>query len=180
MDSYVDLRIEPQQEQKTSNLLGSVFGQLHYVLVDRDKGDVGVSFPKAHAIGLGDTLRLHSQTSVLEEVISAKRMHRLNDYYRTSAISGIPNEHQWRVVKRQQPKMTASKVRRLLARGSISIQEAEAYCSTLTKISLPFLQLTSASTGQPFKLFIEQVESEAPLEVAKFNTYGFGGRIPWF
>jgi len=180
VDSYVDLHIQPEQEQNTSNLLSSVFGQLHIVLVDRGKGDVGVSFPKAHAIGLGDTLRLHSQSSVLEEVLSVQRMLRMKDYYRTSAISSIPHEHYWRVVKRQQPKMTASKARRLLARGSITIQEAEARCSAQTKLQLPFLQLNSSSTGQSFKLFIEQVESDAPSEVAQFNTYGFGGHIPWF
>lgn len=48
--------------------------------------------------------------------------------------------------------------------------------------NLPFVQLRSASTGQPFCLFINHGETQEMASAGGFNSYGLsqGASIPWF
>ena len=181
VDSYVDLIITPREQQSIPVLISSVFAQLHFQLVTRAKGDVGVSFPHADKKSLGDTLRLHGQAVVLNELLAGERLRRMKDYYRSPTVANIPAEHSWRRVARFQKGMTAAKARRLVARGSITEERAQAlYDETAARVDLPFLQLQSASTGGRYKLFVAQTEYEGSTASVSFNSYGMGGCVPWF
>ena len=49
-------------------------------------------------------------------------------------------------------------------------------------VDLPFVQLRSTSTGQSFRLFIEQGATQDNPTLGDFNAYGLSQRatIPWF
>lgn len=179
MDCYFDVTVAEQDEMPAHVVLSAVYNQLHFLLVERAVGDIAICFPKAGK-GLGTVLRLMGSQTALEQVIANPRWQRLRDYLRISAIRPVPSDCAWYRVMRKQPKLSAAKVRRMLVRGTVLAEEAEALLATPAVLQEPFLHLQSASNGQLFRLFVSQLPTDKPSAPQQFNTYGLGGVVPWF
>ncbi|GGY57564.1 type I-F CRISPR-associated endoribonuclease Cas6/Csy4 [Bacterioplanes sanyensis] len=182
MDYYLDIALLPDPEFPAPMLMNALMAKLHRALHDRGQSDIGVSFPRADRT-MGNLLRLHGTQSALQQLQQLNWLKGMRDHCNIGTLSPVPGEHQWCQVRRWQPPITAAKLRRLVARGSVSEQQAEAIFAQKGKqpVHLPFLQLNSRSSGERFKLYIDQRISEGP-SAGSFNYYGLSqtATVPWF
>lgn len=178
MNSYLDIQVRTLESTPVPTVISSVFSRVHMLLVERGDGGIGVSFPQADKTP-GPVLRLHGAPDALKDLLP--QFSRFEDYCIISSPDQIPAKHLWYQVSRVQPKMSAAKARRLVSRGSLSAAEAGKVLNKSSPLSNPYVQMKSLSTGQPFRLFIDQRSTEIPPKSTQnFNTYGLGGVIPWF
>jgi len=184
MEHYIDIKVLPDPEFSPSVLMNALFAKLHRALVEAGHGEVGVSFPQAQKT-LGDSIRLHGNQDALQRLIAVGWLKGLTDYTSVTAITAVPDICRYRVVKRVQAKSSVERMyRRSVRKGWLSTEEAEARmnASKEQQLKLPFVQLKSHSSGQAFRLFIQQgklLDSPGP---GKFSAYGLSdaATIPWF
>ena len=180
-DGYLDVVVRPDEETRASELLSALFEQVHRELVARSLTSVGVSFPEAgESGGLGTRLRLHGLEETLRPFGEMPWLVRASDYYRVTPVRAVPEGYTVRVVRRLQPNLSAAKIRRLLSRRSVTAERAVELLARRDVLSAPYVQIRSASSGQRFKLFFEQVPVEGTVGKRHFNAYGFGAGVPWF
>lgn len=180
-DVHLDVVVRPDEETRASVLLSGLFEQVHRELAARRLTSVGVSFPEAgEEGGLGTRLRLHGSEVDLRPLGEMSWLVHASDYYRTTPVRAVPAEYTLRVVRRLQPNLSAAKIRRLLARQSVTEERAAELLAGRDALTAPYVQIRSKSSGQRFKLFFEQAPvKEAPTD-RRFNAYGFGAAVPWF
>lgn len=184
MTHYIEIKLLPDQEFSPGLLMNALFAKFHRALVEIGHGQVGVSFPQAHKT-LGATIRLHGNQGVLERLMAIKWMKGLSDYTSATAITAVPESCKYRVVKRVQAKSSVERMyRRSVKKGWLSAEEAEAKMNTAKEqqLKLPYIQLKSGSTGQSFRLFIQQGKTlDAPV-AGSFSAYALSdvATIPWF
>ena len=184
MDHYLDIRLLPDPEFKETVLMNAFFGKLHRALVQAGQGEVGISFPRAGK-NLGDTLRLHGNRNALLRLMELEWLKGLKDYSDVSSIQPVPDNCQYRVVKRVQSKSSVERLyRRSVKKGWMTPDEAKKkvadHKSQLLK--QPYVQVKSNSSGQVFRLFVHQGKFvDAPRE-GTFSAYGLSGdaTVPWF
>jgi CRISPR-associated endonuclease Csy4 len=184
MGYYIDITLLPDPEFPDSLLMNALFAKLHKALVETGHGEVGVSFPKAQK-KLGEMLRLHGSRSTLQRLMGLNWQRGLTDYISISSIASIPSNCQYRVVRRVQAKSSAERLyRRSVKKGWLAIEEAEEKISGSKDqyLKLPFVQLKSCSTGQAFRLFIQQGKLLDTSQEGKFSSYGLSDNatVPWF
>lgn len=174
MDHYVDIRVLPDPEFVESVLMNALFAKFHRALAAQGAGDIGVSFPKAEQ-QLGNVLRLHGDAASLEGLMQSGWLKGLRDYTAVSEIEAVPDTCQFRQVKRVQTKSNAERLRRRSVKnGKLSEDEAARKIprSKEKRLNLPYLELKSSSTGQAFKLFVQQSEPQAEAVSGRFSSYG--------
>lgn len=186
MDHYVDIRVLPTPEIGESHVMNALAGKLHLILAELQSDDIGASFPcyKLSPPRLGSLLRLHSSRSRLEQLMSRSWMIGLTDYVRIGPVTQVPPTGLHCSVRRIQARSSAERIRRRqMRRHGWSAEEAHARIPDTVErqLSLPFLSLHSSSTGQPFRVFIEQHQSVSPAP-GRFNAYGLSqaATVPWF
>jgi len=184
MDHYIDIRVLPDPEFKESVLLNALFSKLHRALVERGNSEIGISFP-AFGKTLGETLRIHGESSSLNRLMGDDWLRGLRDYTSTTSLSPVPSGVQYRTVKRLQAKSSAQRLRRRsVAKGWLSEEEAIVSIPLLKekRLSAPYLQMKSHSTAQAFKLFVEHSPVVDKPVKGSFSAYGFSATatIPWF
>lgn len=184
MDYYIDVQVLPHIEFSDSILMDELFSYLHKGLVQYGKGEIGISFPNVDK-KLGSLLRLHGNQLALERLMNSCWHNRLKDEIKVSAITPIPGEVTYRIVKRVQVKSNPERlIRRSVKKGWLSAEEAALKISNKTekKLSLPYLKLKSISTGQSFRLFVEHGPILNKPKPGSFSAYGFSSdaTIPWF
>jgi CRISPR-associated endonuclease Csy4 len=184
MGHYIEIRLLPDPEFSASVLMNALFAKFHRALVDIGQREVGVSFPQAKKT-LGDKLRLHGSRSALQRLMDLSWLKGLTDYTSVSAITPVPDNCRYRVVKRVQAKSSVERIyRRSVMKGWLTIDEAEAKVNEKKEHQLkqPFVQLKSNSSGQSFRLFIQQGELLDSPVAGAFSDYGLSGvaTIPWF
>lgn len=184
MDHYLDITVLPDPEFVENTLMNAMFAKLHRALVDVGQGKVGVSFPNANK-ALGDCLRLHGSQFALDMLMAENWLKGLRDYTQASAVQRVPENVQHRVVKRVQVKSSVERLRRRsVSKGWLSAEEAIASIPLTNekKSKLPFLQLKSISTGQSFKLLVQQEAVQNVAVEGSFSDYGFSNcaTIPYF
>ncbi|WP_136065506.1 type I-F CRISPR-associated endoribonuclease Cas6/Csy4 [Modicisalibacter radicis] len=189
MDHYIDLRLRPDPDFPPAMLMGALYGRLHRALFDQDANDIGVSFPD-HKTGVlartpGDRLRLHGQQQSLAQLMAQPWLAGMRELVEIGEILLVPDEALHRVVRRRQFKTgNDSQVKRYARRHAIDIEEAQARFarSSEPRITLPFVSLSSRSSGQRFALFIEHGQPQAAPVAGRFNHYGLsrGATVPWF
>lgn len=178
---YLNIVTRPNAEVSASALLSSLFEQVHRELVARGLSTVGICFPDARPkAGLGERLRLHGKESELLSLTATPWLKRASDYYRIESPQSVPIDHSLCVVRRLQPKLSAAKIRRLLARKSVTEARAIELLEGRKSLDALYVEIKSGSSGQRFRLFFEQTLVTAPSLTSGFNTYGFGSTIPWF
>jgi CRISPR-associated endonuclease Csy4 len=187
MDRYLDIQILPDPEFKTSVIMNATFGKLHNILVDFGSREIGVSFPMAPQTrtSLGDLLRIHGPNGSLEHLMEKSWLAGVRDHVRVGPIERIKEITQHYRVRRVQPKSNVERLRRrYVKRHEVSAEEAARLIpdNVEQQVDLPFLQLKSKSTGQNFRLFIEQSGPQDGAIAGEFNSYGLSltATVPWF
>jgi CRISPR-associated endonuclease Csy4 len=184
MDHYIELRLLPDPEFAETLLMNALFAKLHRALCATGQGAIGLSFPKA-AKTLGDCLRLHGPEQALERLNSMDWLSGMRDHVSTFGLRSVPESCRYRTVQRVQAKSSAERLyRRSVRNGRLNEEEAAIKVATSTEepLSLPFVRLKSSSTGQQFRLFIEQGKLVDKAQPGLFSDYGLSVRatVPWF
>lgn len=184
MGHYIEICLLPDTEFSPSVLMNALFAKFHRALVEAGHGEVGVSFPRAQKT-LGDCIRLHGSQGALERLMAIGWLKGLTDYTCVSAITAVSDTCRYRVVRRVQAKSSVERMyRRSVKKGWLTAEEAELRVNTgkEQQLKLPFVQLKSHSSGQAFRLFIQQGKFlDAPVK-GGFSAYGLSdvGTVPWF
>lgn len=187
---YIDITLLPDPEFSHAHLLGALMAKLHRALVQLKSNEIGVSFPQ-HVnapLGkrtLGAVLRLHGPQAKLARLMEQDWLKGMRDHVQLSELAPVPSGAPHRQVLRRQFKTNADRLRRrrMARKGETAEQAAAAIPDTVErKPNLPFAQLRSSSTVQPFCLFVEHSALQPGASAGGFNTYGLslGGSIPWF
>lgn len=184
MDHYLEIGVLPDPEFSEEMLMSALVAKLHRALGQRDKGDVGISFP-AHNIKPGAILRLHGGRQALQELELSGWRKGLSDYCRCGEIQPVPAVKAWRCVSRVQVKSSVQRLmRRSVKKGWLTEEEARQRIPAMVeaRTDLPWLNLRSLSTGQSFRLFIRHGELLSAPVAGAFSTYGLSptATVPWF
>ena len=184
---YIDITLLPDPEFSHAHLLGALLTKLHRALVQLQADDIGISFPhySLQPRSLGGLLRLHGSTAALQRLMAQPWLQGMRDHVRVTAPAPAPPDAPHRAVRRRQFKTNVERLRRRrMKRKSETPEQAAAAIpdSVERNAALPYAQLRSASTGQPFCLFIEQAPNPANATPGVFNAYGLSktATVPWF
>jgi len=187
MDYYIEMRIRPDPEFSPNVLLSALFVKLHRALVQHGKGDIGISFPEVDEDKptLGKVLRLHGEKTTLLTFMGTGWFRSMHDYLGINEIATIPVGTEHRVVCRAQAKSNVARLRRryMKRHGLTEAQVRERIPDTaIQRLHLPYVNMISASTEQPFPLFIQQGTLTREAKKGNFNSYGLSATatIPWF
>lgn len=187
MDHYIDIKVKPNSEISTNQILAAILTELHKAMYTIHTNLVGISFPDIDTDqhSLGSRLRLHSSKSLLEQLISERSLSRMTDYAEITMALKVPLLLKHRTFQRVQVKSNPERLRRRYIRrhGTDELETIARIPDSVTKtLQLPFLQLASKSTGEYFKLFISPgVILDEPVS-GLFSSYGLsrGATVPWF
>lgn len=187
---YINITLLPDPEFSHAHLLGALLSKLHRALVQRQSTDVGVSFPRHVSAPisrrtLGALLRLHGTPEALQDLMDLGWLQGMRDHVQLSPLAPAPAGALHRVVRRRQFKTNAERLRRrrMHRKGETAHEAAIAIPDSMQRRpDLPFAQLRSASTGQPFCLFVDHGPPQAQATPGEFNTYGLSqtATVPWF
>ncbi|MBK1733374.1 type I-F CRISPR-associated endoribonuclease Cas6/Csy4 [Thiococcus pfennigii] len=187
MDRYQDLRLLPDPEFPPSVLLNALFAKLHRVLVELPEGRPGISFPGYDAAQptLGDRLRLHGSGHVLAVLADREWLRGMRDHLDIGTIAPVPATDRSVLVRRVQAKSNPERLRRrLMRRHGLSREAALVRQPTREgeRLVLPWLEVRSTSTGQRFRLFVDQQVHPGPPTAGVFSPYGLSATasLPWF
>lgn len=187
MDYYINLHLRPDPEFTPAHLMSTLHLKLHRALVKRADGNIGISFPESSTfpLGLGSIMRLHGSSSDLANLMSDDWLTGMRDHVQVDNMQRIPDGCQHRHVRRTQSKSSPERLRRRrMKRHNIDAHTAanEIPGSAQERLKLPFVRISSSSTGQSFLLFIEQGPLLDSSSKGHFSAYGLSrtATIPWF
>jgi CRISPR-associated endonuclease Csy4 len=187
MDAYIDIVLLPDPEFPATTLMSALFGKFHRGLVRYGEGAIGVSFPdvRDEMRSLGNRLRLHGALETLRGFQQTDWLTGMRDHVSVNSACVVPASARHRVVRRVQAKSNPERQRRrLIARKGISAERAMQTIpdSAAERLNLPYLVLTSQSTGQRFRLFVEHLAVREQAVDGEFSAYGLSSTatVPWF
>jgi CRISPR-associated endonuclease Csy4 len=185
MDHYCDIKILENPEISQNHIRNTLFGAFHLALVNAGYRDVGISFPEVKDKSLGSLLRIHGSEGALRNLVTDNWWRGMRDYIDLFAVNRIPQVTKYRKVLRVQAKSSPTRLRRRLERRQgITLEEAEKKIpnSIARKLELPYLQISSKSSGHDFLLFVQHGPLMDERQTGLFNSYGLstGGSVPWF
>lgn len=167
--------------------MNALFARLHRGLVEHRGHDIGISFPDARddRPWLGQRLRLHGGEVSLRRLLELGWHERLRDHVAMGALERTPEGVRYRVVRRVQTKSSPERLRRRrMARHGLDAVQARAQIPDEAGrcLDLPFITLTSQTTGQQFRLFIQQQPPQDAPVAGDFSLYGLSptATVPWF
>ena len=164
---YTDLTILPTSDFSDALLMSTVVQKLHPYFASTN-GVIGVSFPLISETGLGTILRLQSEDD--------QALHSMPeiDFVKSNAVGSVPDDVTPMRVRRVQFKSSVTRLaRRYAARHDVSIEEALKHYSDFDeqRTTLPYITLSSASTGQQFRLFVSAELADESI-AGRFTSYG--------
>lgn len=184
---YLDLRILPDPEIPPAQILSVLYGRLHGVLAREGCETVGVSFPgyDAQRRIVGNSLRLLGTSDDLHTLMAQPWLGGLRDYLQIGELGTVPAGAVPRTLRRVQAKSSPTRLRRRqMRRHGLTEAEALARLSDWAgeRLDLPFIAMTSSSTGQAFRLFLRLGEPLSAAIAGRFNSYGLSSSasVPWF
>lgn len=183
MSHYVDIALLPDAEISVSVLMNAVYSKLHKALCDLRSTAIGVSFPR-YEVTLGNLLRIHGAEADLARLQQVNWLGGMAGYCSVSAVLAVPNGVKFRTVSRKRSTMSQSKLRRLVSRRDIADEDVKRYKVKMLETSLvdPYLELTSASTGQKYRRHVEFGPLLDEPVAGVFDQFGQSraATIPWF
>ncbi|MFT5117873.1 MAG: CRISPR-associated endonuclease Csy4 [Kiritimatiellia bacterium] len=183
MDSYIEITILPDAEMPVNRLLNVLYIKLHKVLCDLKSDNIGVSFPEYRVL-LGNRLRIHGSHPSLADLQKLNWVGGVSGYSQVSGILTVPQDCQFRTIRRVQAAMSQSKLNRLVKRGTITDDETKGYKAKMFSRGLdnPYLELVSASTGHKYRRYIAFGELLDKPVMGTFDQFGISktAAVPWF
>lgn len=186
MHHYIDIHLLPDPEFTPHQLMAALFGKLHRWLAQVQSRQIAVSFPgyAESPATLGRTLRLIGTAAELTRLMEHNWLQGMHDHSDVRPMAAVPAEASQRPLRRVQAKSSPDRLRRRqMRRHNLTPEQAleQIPDSCAETLRLPFLSLSSGSTGQRFKLFLRLGPCQAAQE-GDFNGYGLSGTatIPWF
>lgn len=193
MNSYQDIKIQPDAEMRENWLLNKVYSKLHKAIFDLLATDIGVSFPQA-TIKLGDVVRIHTTQERLQQLQSLNWLGGLSGYCKVSEVLPVPdkvNGHQtiFRIrqnmsLARMQKKIAHQKSKGYLKTDDDIKAYEKYYKAKMFKTGLdsPYLELQSTSTANKYRLYIAFGELQKQKIEGEFNHFGLSkiATIPIF
>lgn len=187
---YINITLLPDPEFSHAHLLGALVAKLHRALVRGQSTDIGVSYPQHISQPLtkrtlGAVLRLHGTPEALQRLMGQDWLKGMRDHTQVGELLLVPSNAQHRTVRRHQFKTNVDRLRRrrMQRKGETAEQAATAIPDTVERRpDLPFVQLRSSSTGQPFCLCVKHGPLQPQAVTGNFNAYGLGheATVPWF
>jgi CRISPR-associated endonuclease Csy4 len=184
---HLDLCILPDPEIALGHVLSTLYGRLHLVLARERCETVGVSFPgyDAQRRRLGNCLRLLGASDDLQTLMALPWLGGLRDHLQVGGLALVPADAVPRMLRRVQAKSSPARLRRRqMRRHGLTEEQATARVpdEAAERLDLPFITMTSSSTGQTFRLFLQLGEPLSAARVGRFNSYGLSqtASVPWF
>lgn len=183
MNHFIEIKLLPDPEFKTTVLMSSLYIKLHKALRDLASNSIGVSYPR-YRVTLGDVLRIHGSSKDLETLHQKNWHGGMGGYCDISDVLPIPDNCQHRIISRVQTNMSQSKLNRLIKRGSISEDQVRQYKAKMFTKDLdnPYVELTSGSNGNKYRRYIEFGPLLDEAVAGPFNQFGLSkiATVPWF
>jgi CRISPR-associated endonuclease Csy4 len=192
MRYYQEIELKPQEGINVYFLWQKVYQQLHLAMVEiKNQGNtspVGVSFPEYDEMKniLGTKIRLFADNEeLLRELDAEKWLSRLRDYTHVKPIEHVPEQtNGYACFRHVKMKGNSEKLarRRAKRKGESLEQALSCYDDYKERESkLPYINFTSQSNGNHFRLFIEKKIMEQP-KAGFFSCYGLSNEttVPLF
>lgn len=182
---HVDILLLPDPEFPPHQLLAALYAKLHRALVQFDSRQIAACFPRQDTKGLGSVLRLIGPAKELDALMASNWLQGMRDHADVAPIQAVPEHHQHRSLRRVQAKSSPDRFRRRqMKRHGLTYEEA---CARVPDhkaqlLDLPFIHLSSSSTGQSFRLYL-RLSDDLPTAIpGEFNAYGLSqtATLPWF
>ena len=187
MAHYLDIHLRPDPEFSAAHLLAALYAKLHRALVRLEASSIGVSFPGHNdsAPRLGDRLRLFGPANDLARLMAQDWLSGMRDHVNVGGTAPVPAHAIQRTLRRVQAKSNPARLRRrqMKRHGLTAAQAAQQVPDSVgERLGLPFIQMTSASTGETFRLFLRLGPPQSELAAGGFNSYGLStsATVPWF
>jgi CRISPR-associated endonuclease Csy4 len=192
MNYYQEISLLPNADISLYFLWQKLYQQIHIALVENKNGDsastIGVAFPEYEAgkYSLGTKLRLFAEDEQsLAEMQCEKWLNRLSDYVHLSRIKPVPEKLAGHACfKHIKLKGNKEKLaRRRAKRNGETMQQALAHFEDFEeqRSNLPYINMSSETNGQRFRLFIEkQVMGQS--QTGLYSCYGLSNAttVPLF
>ena len=110
----------------------------------------------------------------------------MRDHTAVTGIAEVPAHAKARVVRRVHEKSSLERQRRrVVKRKGVSAEQARELLPdsvTIKPLKLPYVTVSSRSTDQKFRLFIEHLAVQEHAVTGTFNAYGLSptATVPWF
>ena len=183
MNHYIDITLKPDAEMRENVLMNTVYSKFHKALFTLKSTSIGVSFPK-YKVLFGKVLRIHGDKSYLNDLQGLDWLGGIKGYCEVSDISLVPENAKNRTVSRKQANMTEAKLRRLIARNSISQDEVKAYKAKMFTQSLDnaYFELVSSSSGEKYRRYLQFGDLKDTPTEGDFDFFGLSNKatVPWF
>ena len=192
MNFYQEITLLPQAEISPYFIWQKLYQQIHLALVENKITDktsaVGVAFPEYNAdkYSLGTKLRMFAEDAKsLEQMHFEKWFNRLSDYVHLSHIKPVPEKLAgYACFKHIKLKGNKEKLaRRRAKRKGETFQQALLHYENFEegRSNLPYINMTSQTNGQRFRLFIEKQAMEQP-QTGLYSCYGLSNTttVPLF
>lgn len=187
MHHYFDIRLRSDPAFPAHQMMTVLFSKLHRSLARAETTTIAVSFPGygISPITLGDTLRLLGPQADLAQLSDLTWLLGLRDQTVATVVAPVPATAGQRSLRRVQAKSNPERLlRRQVRRHGVPEGELrDKYRGMQAEhLRLPYVTLSSSSTGQPFKLFLRLGPNEARSQSGSFNAYGLSqtATVPWF
>jgi len=197
MDHYIEIGLLPDPEFANELLMSTLMQKLHSLLIKLRAKDIGLSWPEYvqppqpnlhEPKRLGQSMRLHgthASLSVLLQADGLDGLGGLRDHLQISPVLPAPAHVTYRSFTRVQAKSNVERMRRRrMKRHNLSAESARECLpeAAAERISEPFVNLRSISTGQSFLLFIRMGPLHDQPHTGNFSNYGLSthATVPWF
>ena len=192
MNYYQEITLLPNADISLYFIWQKLYQQIHFALVENKTGDntsaIGVAFPEYNIDknSLGKKLRLFAEDEKsLEQTHFEKWFNRLSDYVHLSQIKPVPEKLAGQAcfkhikLKGNKEKLARRRAKRKGETMQQAMEHFENFEEQLSK--LPYINMTSQSNGQRFRLFIEKQAMEQP-QTGLYSCYGLSNitTVPLF
>jgi len=192
MKYYQEISLLPNAEINPYFIWQKLYQQIHLALAENktagNTSAIGVAFTEYNADKhfLGTKLRLFSEDEKsLEQMNFEKWFNRLSDYVHLSSIKPVPKKLAgYACFKHIKLKGNKEKLaRRRAKRKGETLQQALSHLGNFEeqRSKLPYINMTSLTNGQRFRLFIEKQATEQP-QTGLYSCYGLSNTttVPLF
>ena len=192
MNCYQEVSLLPNADIGQYFIWQKLYHQIHLALVEKKRGGnesaIGVAFTEYNTekFYLGAKLRLFADNEqTLVQMQCEKWLNRLSDYVHVSRIKPVPEKLVgYACFKHVKLKGNKEKLaRRRAKRKGETLQQALSHFKDFEeqRSNLPYINMSSETNGQRFRMFIEKQVMEQP-QTGLYSCYGLSNTttVPLF